>query len=135
MLKTECAGGDVNDMIRCGAEDRGVVRFPEAAVSVYSNDAAAIYAEGHDLGEDATKGVLAQCGHVQVGGAIGDASVSERNSTCARAKEFVSGHKDVLCSAPEMVEGWLLSQTADFQNITLRKGSSTIQTNACGGPG
>ena len=134
MLKAQCAGGDVSGMIRCGAQDGGVVRFARAAVVAYSDEAAAMYAEGHDLGPDVTKGALRGCGHVQVGGGVADASVSERHSTCARAKKFVRDHKVALCSAATMVAGWRLSQTNDFENITttLRKGSSTIQTNACG---
>jgi hypothetical protein len=76
------------------------------------------------------------CKTVRVDLGIMVASVSERNTSCRFARDFVRRHRRELCSLSKpTIEGWRKSIRGtgeDFICTLLHKGSKAIRTDACG---
>lgn len=76
-----------------------------------------------------------KCKSVRVQLGIEVASVSQRNTSCRFAREFVrSNDNNGLCaSSVSKIKGWRVRHTGRGEGdiATLRKGSKTIRTNAC----
>ena len=71
---------------------------------------------------------------VQFGGG-GVASVSQRNTSCVFARDFVRRNPDggICDSRTTTMRGWRKTYTSvgESSTLTLRKGAKAIRTNAC----
>ena len=76
-----------------------------------------------------------RCAPVKVQLGIGVATVSQRNTSCVFARDFVRRNPDqgICDSGTTTVRGWRKTYTnvGESSTLTLRKGAKAIRTNAC----